>query len=66
MAITFSLVHGFLENILPCAELERIVITIRMLAFSGVVSPVPGQPQFMIHGHSPQFIQGGSSDQATG
>ncbi|XP_021839321.1 uncharacterized protein [Spinacia oleracea] len=36
------------------------------LPVKSVVSPVPGQPQFMIHGHSPQFIQGGSSDQATG
>ena len=35
------------------------------LTFSGVVSPIPGQPQFMVTGHSPQFIQGGGSDQTT-
>lgn len=32
----------------------------------GVVSPISGQPQFMVPGHSPQFIQGGGSDQVNG
>lgn len=36
------------------------------LALSGAASPVPGQPQFILPGHSPQFIQGSSSDQNAG
>ncbi|XP_021717783.1 RNA-binding protein 38 isoform X2 [Chenopodium quinoa] len=36
------------------------------LPIKSVVSPVPGQPQFMVPSHSPQFIQSSGSDQATG
>lgn len=32
----------------------------------GVVAPVPGQPQFVVSGHSPQYLQGSGSDQPVG
>lgn len=32
----------------------------------GVVAPVPGQPQFVVTGHSPQYLQGSGSDQPVG
>lgn len=33
---------------------------------SGVAPPVPGQPQFILPGYSPQFIHGSGSDQNAG
>lgn len=33
---------------------------------TGVAVPVPAQPRFILSAHSPQFIQGGGSDQNTG
>uniref|UniRef100_A0A7C9AUB4 RRM domain-containing protein n=1 Tax=Opuntia streptacantha TaxID=393608 RepID=A0A7C9AUB4_OPUST len=32
----------------------------------GVVAPVPGQPQFVVSSHSPQYLQGSGSDQPVG
>ncbi|KAG5044701.1 hypothetical protein JHK86_014107 [Glycine max] len=33
---------------------------------SGIAAPVPGQPQFIVPAHSPQFMQGSGPDQTAG
>ncbi|KAF8405601.1 hypothetical protein HHK36_010508 [Tetracentron sinense] len=35
-------------------------------ALSGIAAPIPGQPQFIVPAHSPQFTQGSGSDQTAG
>ena len=37
-----------------------------VLTFSGIAAPVPGQPQFIVPAHSPQFMQGSGPDQTAG
>lgn len=34
--------------------------------FPGMATPIPAQPQFIVPAPSPQFMQGGGSDQSTG
>uniref|UniRef100_A0A7C9AWP9 RRM domain-containing protein n=1 Tax=Opuntia streptacantha TaxID=393608 RepID=A0A7C9AWP9_OPUST len=36
------------------------------LPMKSVVAPVPGQPQFVVSSHSPQYLQGSGSDQPVG
>ncbi|KAH9616719.1 hypothetical protein KSS87_006057, partial [Heliosperma pusillum] len=46
---------------------KKLSSTRRYLGFSGVVTSLHGQPQFVVSAHSPhQFIQGAGSDQTTG
>ncbi|KAF8406748.1 hypothetical protein HHK36_008840 [Tetracentron sinense] len=45
---------------------ESSYVAIIFLNISSMAAPVPGQPQFIVPAHSPQFTQGSGSDQTAG
>ncbi|RWW19912.1 hypothetical protein BHE74_00032894 [Ensete ventricosum] len=65
-SVPFGYQQGFPYPPYRLVDLLNLFRTIKIILvfnITGLATPVPAQPHFIVPAHSPQFVQGSSSDQ---